>query len=76
MDTKGDKMLYSKTTKGFYNTDINTIIPSDAVEISDELYESLMNGQSTGKIIQQDSSGNPILVDTPEHILIYPPKPV
>lgn len=61
-------MYYSKTTGGFYSLDIHGQdgIPSDAVEISDELYAVLLAGQSAGKLIAfDDGSGAPVLRDPP-----------
>lgn len=59
-------MLYSKTANGFYNQKIHgSVIPDDAVSITNELYANLLNGQASGKVIQLDQDGNPILVDPP-----------
>lgn len=59
-------MLYSKSTGGFYSRDIHgDNIPSDAVEITDEQYAALLEGQSQGKVISADEEGNPILIDPP-----------
>lgn len=58
---------YSKSTGGFYDKDIHgENIPSDAVEISDDEWESLLEGQSSGKEIGADANGNPELQDPPE----------
>lgn len=57
-------MFYSKSTNGFYNSEINgDNIPSDAVEITQEYYELLLAGQSDGKQIVGDGQGCPILID-------------
>lgn len=56
-------MLFSALTLGFYDLTINTSIPVDAVPISDEKYNSLLDGQSTGQIISADAAGNPILTN-------------
>lgn len=57
---------YSKSTGGFYDKDIHgDNIPSDAVEISDEDWESLLDGQSSGKVIGADANGKPELQDPP-----------
>lgn len=59
-------MLYSKTTRGFYAIEIHgDNIPQDAVEITDSEYITLLEGQETGKEIQGDENGHPILVDSP-----------
>lgn len=58
---------WSATTKGFYNSDIHgTNIPSDSVEITDELRLSLIEGQyANNKRIVAGPDGQPILVDPP-----------
>lgn len=53
--------FYSKSTKGFYSEEVNSNIPSDAVEIKDEIWLSLLDGQSKGKKIEPDENGFPIL---------------
>lgn len=53
---------YSKITGGFYNPEINTSMPSDAVEVSDENYQALLLAQCEGRIIQGDINGNPVAV--------------
>lgn len=61
--------LYSKSTGGFYTTAINgKKIPSDAIEITDEVHATLMIEQSSGKIIIADENGYPIAIDTPPHV--------
>ncbi len=55
---------YSASTGGFYDIAIHgNNIPADAVEITDEQYAALLEGQSQGKIISSDASGAPILAD-------------
>ncbi|MDX9673130.1 MULTISPECIES: phage tail protein [unclassified Pseudomonas] len=58
-------MLYSKSTGFFYVPAIHKDIPSDAVEISQEYYVELLDGQSSGKIIVGNDEGYPVLVDPP-----------
>lgn len=66
MGTKRNIMFYSKSSNGFYSIEINgDNIPSDAVEISEEDYSTLLAGQSEGKVITADENGYPILVDAP-----------
>lgn len=61
---------YSKSTKGFYNTEIHgTNIPSDCVEITEQTWTNLLEAQSQGKVIQPNHSGYPIAVD------FVPPAP-
>ena len=59
-------MFYSKSTGGFYTREIHgDNIPADAVEITSEHYEALLQGQSQGKRIVADENGRPILQDPP-----------
>lgn len=57
--------LFSASTFGFYDPNINTNIPTDTMEITNEQYEALLAGQSSGQVISSDVSGNPVL-DNPE----------
>jgi len=59
------KIYYSAETEGFYNdSDHKTAqIPSDAVEITKQTFDSLMLDQVNGKIIVDDGSGRPIATD-------------
>ena len=57
-------MFYSKQTGGFYDSRIHgNNIPDDSVEITDEEYQILLNGQSSGKVIIADENGRPVLSD-------------
>lgn len=56
-------MYYAASTKGFYDPDINQVIPQDAVRISREEYVALLDGQASGKQIVPDNSGRPTLVE-------------
>ena len=59
-------MFYSKSTGGFYDTAIHgDNIPADAIEITTEEHQALLEGQSNGKIIATDKNGKPILQDPP-----------
>lgn len=63
---------YSPSTRGFYADEIHgDSIPANAVEITTEQYQALLAGQSSGKLIQADADGYPILVDPPP----APPAP-
>lgn len=67
-------MFYSKSTNGFYDASIHgDNIPADAVEITVEKHQILLEGQSQGKRIVADENGFPVLVDppppTPEQII-------
>jgi hypothetical protein len=57
-------MFYSAKTGGFYDASIHgDVIPANAVEISIDQHAALLAGQSKGKIIVPDESGNPVLAD-------------
>lgn len=59
-------MFYSKSTGGFYSTEINGAnIPADAVEITPQEHVALLRGQASGKIISARSNGKPELADPP-----------
>lgn len=56
---------FSKIKNGFYSDDVHSELPEDAVAITDELWLSLMEGQSQGRVIKVNSSGVPYLEDKP-----------
>lgn len=58
--------LYSKSTKGFYNSEHQGLMLDDLVEIPDKYYQELFLGQAEGKQIVPDQSGYPIAVWPPE----------
>lgn len=63
-------MKYSPSTNGFYLPEIHgDNIPVDAVEITEQQYIAFFEGQSAGKHIVADASGNPILIDPPKATL-------
>lgn len=43
-------MFYSESTKGFYDPEIHSSIPNDAIELPKEQYSSLIQEQSQGKV--------------------------
>ena len=47
---------------GFYISSINKTIPEDAVEISEELYKTLLSGQGGSNKISTGDDGYPVLV--------------
>lgn len=57
------KIYYSKSTLGFYNNIIHKTMPDDVIEITEEEYKVLFDGQANGKIISPDETGRPILKD-------------
>lgn len=63
-------MFYSKNTNGFYAMEIHgDKIPPDAVEITDEDYAILMQGQIDGYQIGGDGDGYPFLIVPPPKTL-------
>jgi hypothetical protein len=59
-------MLFSPSTCGFYDPEINSVLPSDTVEIDDDFYAELLLGNSRGLIISSDKHGYPCLVPPAE----------
>jgi hypothetical protein len=58
--------FYSALTNGFYSEEMNgDTIPEDAIEITDEEWGALLDGQSKGRLISSDKKGRPILKDYP-----------
>lgn len=55
------RYFYDKTSNGFYLDEIHLKIPGSAVEISENLYLSLLEGQSQGKQIISGKNGVPTL---------------
>ncbi|HCR0339207.1 tail fiber assembly protein [Enterobacter cloacae complex sp. IR53043] len=56
-------IYFSKSSNGFFMDSINENMPADIVEISADLYNTLMAGQQNGgKVIESDDEGYPILV--------------
>jgi hypothetical protein len=60
-------MRYSSSASGFYPEDIDygSNSPNDLVTISHDLYLSLLEGQSSGKVITAGDDGMPFLADPP-----------
>ena len=58
--------FYSPNTGGFYLEAVHgDNMPLDVVEVSDEEHAALMAGQATGKLIQANEQGLPVLIDLP-----------
>ena len=53
---------YDKKTNGFLAQGVN-LIPEGAINITDEYHQQLLSGQSQGKQIIADKTGNPVLID-------------
>lgn len=60
-----NKVYYDAKSTGFYLEGINDEMPSTAVEISTEDYETLLSGQENGKEITPNINGYPILTAPP-----------
>jgi len=59
-------LYFNKSTLGFYNDVFYTDkLPVDSVKITEEIWQSMLQGQSLGKIISADESGHPVLKDPP-----------
>ena len=65
-----DRYFWSAKENGFYPESMKELYenspdgwPEDAVEISEELYNSLLEGQSRGKVIASGRDGKPLLSD-------------
>ena len=59
-------MYASKSAKGFFSPkNHGDSIPADAVEITQETYRALLDGQSAGKSIEWDDDGRPYLAERP-----------
>ena len=54
-------IYYSKTNQAFYDNQIHTALPEDAVEISQEQHAALLAGQAQGKTIMPGKNGKPVL---------------
>ena len=62
-------IFYSKKTGGFYDNQIHTALPEDAVEITAEYHAALLAGQAQGKTIMPGKDGKPVLATTaPSHL--------
>lgn len=56
-------IFYSKSTGGFYDSDLHSHIPGDRVEITTNERTDLLAGESSGKLIVADEHGVPFLMD-------------
>lgn len=60
-------ILYDPVSKGFYNSKFHKDnVPSGALEVTEEKYKQLLEGQAQGKFIISDEQGNPVLSDRPQ----------
>ncbi|HEM7536323.1 TPA: tail fiber assembly protein [Enterobacter roggenkampii] len=58
-----NKYFYSPGTRGFYQSDIHTVIPDDAIEINVDEYHQLLDGQQKGMEIAPGAGGRPVLTE-------------
>jgi len=58
-------MHYSPSRHAFFLAGLHPDMPADAVEISNELHQALMQAQSEGKRIEPGPDGLPVAVDPP-----------
>lgn len=54
-------LYYSQSSGGFYDSDIHSRLPEDAVAISAEQHAALLTGQSAGQVIMPGKDGKPVL---------------
>ncbi len=59
------KRLYSQTTGTCYLEAVHAQIPQDAVEITEQLYMSVIGDPAPGKVRAHDENGLPYLTDAP-----------
>lgn len=64
------KRLYSKSTQTTYLKGMHVNIPDDAVEISEELYTSVIANPPPGMVRAHDANGLPYLVEAPARVTI------
>lgn len=59
-------IYYAGSTKGFYDSATHgDNMPDDAVEISKEMHQALLAGQSLGRHVGTDPKGKPVLTAAP-----------
>jgi hypothetical protein len=58
-------LFYSKTTNSFFDDSISTLIPEDKVEISNDIWKSLVRGMAEGRPLLSDENGFPTLGEIP-----------
>jgi hypothetical protein len=58
--------LYSKATGSTYLKGMHTDIPDDAIQISEDLYRSVIGNASLEKVRNHGENGLPYLVDAPQ----------
>ena len=62
-------LYYSQSNGGFYDDQIHSRLPEDAVAISPEQYAALLAGQSNGQVIMPGKDGKLVLtLPAPSHL--------
>lgn len=62
-------IYYSKSNQAFFDDQIHSRLPEDAVAISPEQHAALLAGQSQGQVIMPNKAGQPVLADlAPSHL--------
>lgn len=56
-------LYYAESTRGFYDTAINRVIPEDAVAVTRQQHAALLAAQAGGKEIVSSPGGVPIAVE-------------
>lgn len=64
--------FYSQTTQTTYLRGMHASMPADAVEITNELYMTVIGNPPPGKVRAHDDQGLPYLIDAPEVVLDPP----
>lgn len=60
------RLFYNSENNGFYDSLFNSVIPEDAIEITQEIYDEFAGATwPDGKILGCDSQGKPVWVDAP-----------
>ena len=61
-------IYYSKANQAFYDNQIHTALPEDAVEITAEYHATLLAGQSSGQVIMPGKDGPVLAPLAPSHL--------
>lgn len=68
-ESRSNMYIYDAKTNGFYpvllkeSYELAGTWPKAGVEVTEEEYKALMDGQSTGKVVSANSEGKPVLAD-------------
>ncbi len=70
-------LYYSATTGGFYDSDVYTTLPDDAVEITPQTHKALRTANAQGASIAADEQGYPqaIFLTSDEVLASQPNRP-